>query len=238
MLEELIDLPEDPDEVDFLDDEPDDDAVVGTEVEEEGQLYEQYRFIADAGQTLLRIDKFLVCRITKVSRNRIQDAADAGFVRVNDVPVKSNYRVKPNDVVTVLVTRPPVDTELIPEDIPLDILYEDSDVLVVNKPAGMVVHPGHGNFDGTLVNALAWHFKENPEFPTDDPRPGLVHRIDKNTTASWSLPRIPMPKPIWAGSFSTRLPTDCTPPWFGVLSKTNQAPSSATSVAIPRTVSR
>jgi len=181
MLEEIIDLTEDPDEIDFIDDEPD-DASVSTEMDEEGRLYEQYRFVADAGQTLLRIDKFLVCRITKVSRSRIQDAADAGYVLVNDVPVKSNYRVKPNDIVTLMVTRPPVDTELIPEDIPLDILYEDADVLVVNKPAGMVVHPGHGNFNGTLVNALAWHFKDNPEFPTDDPRPGLVHRIDKNTS--------------------------------------------------------
>jgi 23S rRNA pseudouridine1911/1915/1917 synthase len=148
----------------------------------ENTLYEQYRFVADPGQTLLRIDKFLVCRITKVSRNRIQDAADAGFVLVNGKPVKSSYRVKPLDVVSVMVTRPPADTELVPEDIPLNIVYEDSDLLVVNKPAGMVVHPGHGNYTGTLVNGLAWHFRENTKFETSDPRPGLVHRIDKNTS--------------------------------------------------------
>jgi 23S rRNA pseudouridine1911/1915/1917 synthase len=149
---------------------------------EDKPLYEQYRIVADGGQTLLRIDKFLVCRITKVSRNRIQEAADAGYVLVNGAPVKSSYRVKPNDVVSVMVSRPPIDTELVPENIPLNILYEDADVLVVNKPAGMVVHPGHGNYTGTLVNGLAWHFREHTKFATDDPRPGLVHRIDKNTS--------------------------------------------------------
>ena len=163
-------------------------------VPNEHGLYEQYRFVADPGQTLLRIDKFLVCRITKVSRNRIQEAADAGQIVVNGKPVKSNYRVKPNDIVTVLVTYPPQNTELIPEDLPLDILYEDNDVMVVNKPAGMVVHPGHGNFSGTLVNALAWHFKENPLFPTDDPRPGLVHRIDKNTSGLLVIAKNPEAK--------------------------------------------
>lgn len=168
---------EDPDEPEFSEEDLFDASDVS-----ENKLYEQYRFVADPGQALLRIDKFLVCRITKVSRNRIQNAADAGFVIVNGKPVKSGYRVKPLDVVSVMVTRPPVDTELVPEEIPLNIIYEDNDVLVVNKPAGMVVHPGHGNYTGTLVNGLAWHFKENTKFETSDPRPGLVHRIDKNTS--------------------------------------------------------
>jgi 23S rRNA pseudouridine1911/1915/1917 synthase len=160
----------------------------------ETQLYEQYRFVADQGQTLLRIDKFLVCHITRVSRSRIQDAADAGYVLVNGLPVKSSYKVKPADIVSVMVTRPPVDTDLVPEDMPLNIVYEDSDVLVVNKPAGMVVHPGHGNFSGTLVNGLAWHFKENTKFETSDPRPGLVHRIDKNTSGLLVIAKNPEAK--------------------------------------------
>lgn len=186
-----------PDIIEDFDDEdviltPDQDVVLTTDAD--GQLYEQYRFVADQGQTSLRIDKFLVCRITKVSRNRIQDAADAGHIFVNEKSVKSNYKVKPNDVVTVMVTRPPVNTELIPEDIPLDIVYEDSHLMVVNKPAGMVVHPGHGNFSGTLVNGLAWHFKENNLFPTDDPRPGLVHRIDKNTSGLLVIAKNPEAK--------------------------------------------
>lgn len=184
---------EEPELIGLMDDEQDEfDGILTSD--EEGKLYEQYRFVADSGQTLLRIDKFLVCRITKVSRSRIQEAADAGQILVNDKVVKSNYRVKPNDVVVVMVTRPPMDTELIPEEIPLDIVYEDSDLLLVNKPAGMVVHPGHGNFSGTLVNALAWHFKENPLFPTDDPRPGLVHRIDKNTTGLLVIAKNPEAK--------------------------------------------
>ena len=181
---------EDPEDPDILTDEDLLDVSDGSE----NKLYEQYRFVADAGQTLLRIDKFLVCRITKLSRNRIQDAADAGFVMVNGKSVKSNYRVKPLDVVSVMVTKPPVDTDLIPENIPLNIVYEDADVLVVNKPAGMVVHPGHGNYTGTLVNALAWHFKENTKFETSDPRPGLVHRIDKNTSGLLVIAKNPEAK--------------------------------------------
>lgn len=157
-------------------------------------LYEKYRFKADPGQTMLRVDKFLVDRITNVSRNRIQEAAEAGCVMVNGRPVKSNYRVKPMDEVIVLVTTKPYETELIPEDIPLNIVYEDNDVMVVNKPAGMVVHPGHGNFTGTLVNGLAWYFRENSMFPSDDPRPGLVHRIDKNTSGLLVIAKNPEAK--------------------------------------------
>lgn len=159
-------------------DEPDEE----TQAVEPGGLYEKYRFVADPGQTLLRVDRFLVDRIQHVSRNRIQDAAEAGCIVVNGQAVKSNYRVKPMDEVVVMVTTPPRDNVLIPEDIPLDIVYEDDCVMVVNKPAGMVVHPGHGNFSGTLVNGLAWHFRNQSAFSTNDPRPGLVHRIDKNTS--------------------------------------------------------
>lgn len=169
---------EDPEELldqdDFLTDE--------TIEEENRELFEQYVFKADPGQSPLRIDKFLVCHIAQVSRNRIQDAAEAGMIQVNGQAVKSNYRVKPGDEIKVLVPYPPRDTSIVPEDIPLNIVYEDQDLLVVNKEAGMVVHPGHGNFSGTLVNALAWHFKDHSAFSPDDPRPGLVHRIDKNTS--------------------------------------------------------
>jgi 23S rRNA pseudouridine1911/1915/1917 synthase len=146
------------------------------------ELYEHFRFTADKGQTLLRIDKFLVDRMMGATRNRIQLAADAGCIRVNDRPVKSNYRVKPLDVVTIVLDRPRRETEVIPENIPLDVVYEDNDLLVVNKPAGMVVHPGHGNYTGTLVNALAYYLKDDPLYNPADPCVGLVHRIDKETS--------------------------------------------------------
>ena len=121
------------------------------------ELYEHFRFVADKGQELLRVDKFLVLRMQKASRNRIQQAAEAGCILVNGRPVKSNYRVKPLDTVQIVMDRPRYEFEIIAEDIPLDIVYEDDTVLVVNKPAGLVVHPGHGNYSGTLVNALAYH---------------------------------------------------------------------------------
>jgi len=145
-------------------------------------LYEHFRFVADKGQTLLRVDKFLVARLEKSSRNRVQQAADAGCIIVNGRPVKSNYRVKPLDIVQVVMDRPRYEFEIVAEDIPLDIVYEDDAVLVVNKPAGLVVHPGHGNYTGTLVNALAWHFRNTPDYDVNDPRLGLVHRIDKDTS--------------------------------------------------------
>lgn len=154
-------------------------------------LYEHFRFVADKGQTLLRVDKFLVDHIQKTSRNRIQQAADAGCIIVNGKPVKSNYRVKPNDVVSVVMDRPRYELEIIAEDIPLDIVYEDDDVLVVNKPAGLVVHPGHGNYHGTLVNALAYHFRNNPNYDVNDPRMGLVHRIDKDTSGLLVVAKTP-----------------------------------------------
>lgn len=163
-----------------------------TELEADGnELYEHFRFVADKGQQLLRVDKFLVARIEKSSRNRIQQAAEAGCILVNGKAVKSNYRVKPLDVVTVVMDRPRYELEIIAEDIPLDIVYEDDYVLVVNKPAGLVVHPGHGNYHGTLVNALAYHFRNNPDYDVADPRMGLVHRIDKDTSGLLVVAKTP-----------------------------------------------
>ena len=157
----------------------------------ERELYEHFRFVADRGQALLRVDKFLVVRMENSSRNRIQQAAEAGCILVNGKPVKSNYRVKPLDVVSIVMDRPRYECEIIAQDIPLNIVYEDSDVLVVNKPAGLVVHPGHGNYSGTLVNALAWHFRDNPEYDVSDPRMGLVHRIDKDTSGLLVIAKTP-----------------------------------------------
>jgi len=148
----------------------------------EDEFYEHFRFVATKGQSLLRVDKFLVDRIENASRNRIQLAADAGFIRANDKPVKSNYKVKPDDVISVVMDRPRRELEIIPEDIPLQIVYEDDDVMVIDKPPGLVVHPGHGNYTGTLVNAIAWRLKDQPDFEANDPRLGLVHRIDKDTS--------------------------------------------------------
>jgi len=169
--------------------------------QEEKERYEQWHFTADPGQTLLRIDKFLVAHIANVSRSRIQEAADNDMILVGGTPVKSNYRVKPGDEISVMVGYRPAETEVMPEDIPLDIVYEDNDLMVVNKPAGMVVHPGHGNFTGTLVNALVWHFREHPEFPADDPRPGLVHRIDKDTSGLLVIAKNPQAKAHLAAQF-------------------------------------
>jgi 23S rRNA pseudouridine1911/1915/1917 synthase len=149
---------------------------------EDGGLFEHFRYEVDPGQKSLRIDKFLVNRMEGTSRNRIQAASEAGCIMVNSVSVKSNYRVKPGDIVTIVLDYPRRELKIIAEDIPLDVIYEDDDLLVVNKPAGLVVHPGHGNYTGTLVNALAYRFKDLPLFNSEDPRPGLVHRIDKDTS--------------------------------------------------------
>lgn len=154
-------------------------------------MYEHFRFVAEKGQALLRVDKFLVARMEKSSRNRIQQAADAGCILVNGKAVKSNYRVKPFDIVTIVMDRPRYELEIIAEDIPLDIVYEDDQLLVVNKPPGLVVHPGHGNYHGTLVNALAYHFKDNPDYDVNDPRMGLVHRIDKDTSGLLVVAKTP-----------------------------------------------
>jgi len=154
----------------------------GLQTAPDGTLYEHRRVVADRGQTLLRVDKFLMEHLRDTSRARIQRAAEAGCIHVNDRPVKSNYRVKPLDVVTLMLDHPRIETEVTAEDIPLDIMYEDGDLLVVNKPAGMVVHPGVGNHSGTLVNALAWHLRNDPRYNPNDPNVGLVHRIDKDTS--------------------------------------------------------
>lgn len=150
--------------------------------QESSELFEHFRFVADKGQSLLRVDKFLTSRIEGISRNRIQSAADANCILANGNPVKSNYKVKPNDVISIVMDRPRRELEIIPEDIPLSIVYEDDDLMVVDKPAGLVVHPGHGNYTGTLVNAIAYHLKDTPGYDAKDPRLGLVHRIDKNTS--------------------------------------------------------
>ncbi|WP_417785179.1 RluA family pseudouridine synthase [Tenacibaculum sp.] len=147
---------------------------------ENDDLYEHHRFVATDGQVPLRVDKFLMNFIENATRNKIQQAAKAGNVLVNDVAVKPNYKVKPKDVVRVVLTYPPHENLLVAEDIPIDIVYEDDEVIVVNKPAGMVVHPGHGNYSGTLVNGLIHHIENLPK--NSNERPGLVHRIDKDTS--------------------------------------------------------
>lgn len=149
---------------------------------EEQDLYEHYRFIVDRGQGILRIDKYLHSRIEGISRNKIQNTARAGNILVNDISVKPNYKVKPGDVISIVMAHPPREIELLPENIPLNIVYEDDHIIVVNKEAGMVVHPGYGNYTGTLVNALVYHFDNLPRQNEEDIKPGLVHRIDKNTS--------------------------------------------------------
>lgn len=150
------------------------------EIEED--LYEHHQITVDAGQELLRIDKFLMDRLPNVTRNKVQAGIKDGFVKVNGLDVKPNYRVHPGDEISVMLPEPPRDEELVPENIPLDIVLEDDHLLVVNKPAGMVVHPAYQNWSGTLVNALAYHFSNLPKMKGNDGRPGLVHRIDKDTS--------------------------------------------------------
>lgn len=165
------------------------------ENDEDHELYEHYRVVADKGQALLRIDKFLMNRVENATRTKIQQAAENGNVLVNDKPVKSNYKVKPHDVITVVFAHPPREIELIPQNIPIDIVYEDDDLIIINKQPGMVVHPGYGNYKGTLVNALVYHFQQLPVNTAGGTvevsekskemaglRPGLVHRLDKNTS--------------------------------------------------------
>lgn len=161
---------------------------------EEVQLYEHFRVTVDKGQDLVRVDKYLFDKLTNVSRNRIQKAADAGYIMANEKPVKSNYRVKPLDVITVMLDRPYYDNEVVPEDIPLNIVYEDNVLMVVNKPAGMVVHPGHGNYTGTLINGVAWHMKDVPNWDMNDAHVGLVHRIDKDTSGLLVIAKTPEAK--------------------------------------------
>ena len=150
--------------------------------EEQRELFEHFHIDVDKGQTMIRIDKFISNKIQNISRSRVQLAADADNILVNGKAVKSSYKIKPLDSISIVMAYPPRDAEVVPENIPLNIVYEDDDLLVVNKEAGMVVHPGHGNFSGTLVNALMYHLKDVPLFSTGEVRPGLVHRIDKNTS--------------------------------------------------------
>lgn len=147
---------------------------------ENEELYEHHKFVASVGQEPLRVDKFLMNFIENATRSKLQQAAKAGNVLVNELPVKSNHKVKPNDIVRIVLAYPPAENLLVAEDIPLDIIYEDDAVMVVNKPAGMVVHPGHGNYSGTLVNGLIHHIENLPT--NSNERPGLVHRIDKDTS--------------------------------------------------------
>lgn len=149
---------------------------------EESGLYEHYRLAVDPGQSSIRIDKFLANRLDNASRSRIQAAADAGNILVNNSPVKANYKIKANDDIRIVMDYPRRELKIIPENIPLDIVYEDDQLIIINKPPGLVVHPGHGNYSGTVVNALAYYYKNLPLFDSEDPRPGLVHRIDKDTS--------------------------------------------------------
>lgn len=185
MIDETLDIEEL--DAEFLDDD------LSIELSER-EGHEHWRLSVDKGQASVRIDKFLMDHMGDTSRNRIQKAAEAGCIRVNDRPVKSNYRVKANDLITLVLDHPKRDWEIVPENIPLDIVYEDDDLMVVNKPAGMVVHPGCGNYSGTLVNAIAWHLKDDKNFDPNDPTVGLVHRIDKDTSGLLVVAKTPEAK--------------------------------------------
>ena len=181
------------DSMNINDSDLDDDLLTG-QVEEQtdtpGQ-YEHWRITVDAGQQSVRIDKYLAEHMQHSSRNRIQTAAAAGCIQVNGRPVKSNYKIRPLDVITLMLDHPKHDSSIQPEEIPRDIVYEDDDVMVVNKPAGMVVHPGAGNFNGTLINAVAWHLRDLESFDANDPQVGLVHRIDKDTSGLLVVAKTP-----------------------------------------------
>ena len=167
------------------------------EIEEIGgeqELYEHFRFVVDKGQAITRVDKYLVNCMANTSRNRIQDAADSGNILANGKSVKSNYKAKPNDVISIVMAYPPNEFEIIPQDIPINVVYEDDDILLINKQPNLVVHPGFGNFDGTLLNAVAWHLKDVPGFDANDSRIGLVHRIDKDTSGLILIAKTPEAK--------------------------------------------
>lgn len=167
------------DDEEFLTNENDgQEAELGSD----GQMHEHFHITVEKGHSMVRIDKYLVNCMHQISRNRIQLAADAGSILVNGKAVKSNYKVKPLDEISIVLSYPPTEFTIEPQDIPLNIVYEDDDLMVINKNPGMVVHPGFGNWQGTLLNAVAWHLKDDPNFKVDDPRLGLVHRIDKDTS--------------------------------------------------------
>ncbi|AEW86204.1 pseudouridine synthase [Flavobacterium columnare] len=155
-------------------------TFIEKEEEWENDLYEHYKFDIPKGQSSMRVDKYLMTSIENTTRNKIQQAAEKGFILANDIAVKSSYKIKPFDEIKVVLSHPPFENKIIPENIPLDIIYEDDALIVINKPVGLVVHPGHGNYTGTLANALAFHFENLPMNSSN--RPGLVHRIDKDTS--------------------------------------------------------
>jgi len=179
---------------DMLDEELDDMLDSTPDAGEAEQLYEHLRIEVDRGQVPLRIDKYLTEHTQHSSRNRIQQAAEGGFLFVNDRPVKSNYKVRAGDVISLRLNRPHFDTTIVPEELPLDVRYEDDSLMVVYKPAGMVVHPGCGNFHGTLVHAIAWHLRNLPSYDPNDPQVGLVHRIDKDTSGLLVVAKTPEAK--------------------------------------------
>lgn len=177
--------------------------------DEQTEMFEHYHINVDPGQAMLRMDKFLADKIRNVSRNRIQQAADADCILVNGKPAKSAYKVKPNDSISIVMATPPHEVDVKPENIPLEITYEDNDLLVVNKPAGMVVHPAHGNYTGTLVNALLFHLRDIPLFKTGEVRPGLVHRIDKNTSGLLVIAKTELAMNRLAKQFFDRTTSRC-----------------------------
>jgi len=160
----------------YIDDIEDEDIV------EQHELFEHHRFVVDKGQSMMRIDKYLTNIMAGTSRNHIQEAAEYGNIQVNNKPIKSSYKVKPGDIITILLSYPPAEFVIIPQDIPINIIYEDKDIILVNKQPNLVVHPGFGNFDGTLLNAIAYHLKDDKNFDPNSSKVGLVHRIDKDTS--------------------------------------------------------
>lgn len=184
-----------------MEDEYTDIDLEDIEHDGDGALYEHYRFVVDKGQEPLRVDKFLIDRMQHSSRNRIQRAADDGMILVNGKAVKSSYKVRPQDVITLMMDRPRYDDTIEAEDIPLDVVYEDDCLMVVNKPAGLVVHPGCGNYHGTLVNAVAWHLRNMASYDPNDPEVGLVHRIDKDTSGLLVVAKTPDAKTSLGAQF-------------------------------------
>lgn len=171
---------------------------------ENQEMYEHHRFVADKGQGLMRIDKFVQARTEGISRNKIQNTARAGNILVNGEPVKPNYKVKPLDEISIVMAHPPREIELIPENIPIQVIYEDDHLIIINKEAGMVVHPGYGNYTGTLVNALVYHFENLPVQKDEPVKPGLVHRIDKDTSGLLLVAKTEMVQTRLAKAFFDR----------------------------------
>ena len=204
-----------------------DDGQTADEDGEGAGLYEHFAVVADKGQAPLRLGKFLTVRMEKCSRNRIQAAADSGSILVNGKAAKSSYKVKPLDRIQIVMPYPRREVEIIPENIPLEIPYEDDDLLIVNKPAGLVVHPGHGNYSGTLVNALTYHLRNLPLFQEGDMRAGLVASTRTPQGCSWS-PKTNSRTRGLPNSSSTTPSGGVTWRWYGAISKRTKGPSRAT----------